>query len=258
MKTQRILLASVLALTFVGAGCAPKGDGKVAVPASEAGKEMINASTNDLYGAAALKQQVDADAAAQAKADADAKAAATDKNAATPDDATTKEKPKAGTMQKFERPTKPVGLLPDAEVTNKQIHIKTSKGDIVFELLPKEGPLAASNFVALARSGFYDGLTFHRVIPGFMAQGGDPMGTGYGGPGYQFPDDKVNLKYEPGIVAMANSGPDTNGSQFFIMTASTPLPPSYSIFGRVTSGQSVVDSLKIGDVMTTVTVEDRK
>jgi len=99
------------------------------------------------------------------------------------------------------------GVLPGSEVANKQIRIKTDKGDIVFELLPKEGPNAASNFFYLVNRKFYDGLNFHRVEPGFVIQGGDPLGNGTGGPGYKFADDKVNLSYDEGIVAMANSGP---------------------------------------------------
>ena len=150
------------------------------------------------------------------------------------------------------------GVLPDSETANKIVRIKTAKGEIVFELLPKEGPNAASNFVYLAKKGFYDGLTFHRVEPGFVIQGGDPLGNGTGGPGYRFADDKVNLPYNKGIVAMANAGPDTNGSQFFIMLADNPLPPAYSVFGRVISGQDVVDQIAVGDKMTTVTVESKK
>jgi len=150
------------------------------------------------------------------------------------------------------------GILPDAEVTNKLIHIKTAKGDIVFELLPKEGPKAASNFVYLVKQKFYDGLIFHRVVPGFVIQGGDPEGNGTGGPGYKFEDDTVNLSYNEGIVAMANAGPNTNGSQFFIMLANNPLPPSYSIFGRVVTGMDVVKKIAIGDVMTSVTIENKK
>jgi len=148
------------------------------------------------------------------------------------------------------------GILPDKEVENKQILIKTNKGDIVFELLPKEGPKAASNFVYLVQHKFYDGLIFHRVVPGFVIQGGDPTGTGTGGPGYKFEDDKVNLEYKEGIVAMANAGPDTNGSQFFIMLADNPLPPNYSIFGRVTKGMEVVKQIVQGDKMTSIVIED--
>lgn len=150
------------------------------------------------------------------------------------------------------------GVLPATETANKLIRIKTAKGDIVFELLPKEGPNAASNFVYLAKRKFYDGLTFHRVVPGFVIQGGDPLGTGLGDPGYRFKDDPVRLPYDAGIVAMANAGPDTNGSQFFIMLENNPLPPNYSIFGRVVKGMDVVRKIAIGDVMTSVTIENKK
>ncbi|MEO5928045.1 MAG: peptidylprolyl isomerase [Patescibacteria group bacterium] len=150
------------------------------------------------------------------------------------------------------------GVLPEAETANKIVRVKTNKGEIVFELLPTEGPNAASNFVYLASKKFYDGLNFHRVEPGFVIQGGDPLGNGTGGPGYRFADDKVSMPYSKGIVAMANAGPNTNGSQFFIMLADNPLPPAYSIFGRVISGQEVVDKIGVGDTMTTVTVEAKK
>jgi cyclophilin family peptidyl-prolyl cis-trans isomerase len=150
------------------------------------------------------------------------------------------------------------GIFPEGELANKQVRVKTDKGEIVFELLPKEGPKAASNFYYLVNRKFYDGLTFHRVEPGFVVQGGDPLGNGTGGPGYQFGDDPVNLPYNEGIVAMANAGPNTNGSQFFIMLANTPLPPQYSIFGRVVSGMDVVKKISVGDKMTSVTIEPLK
>ena len=151
------------------------------------------------------------------------------------------------------------GKLPDAQIQNKQIRIHTEKGDIVFELFPDTAPLTVSNFVYLTTGKYYDGLTFHRREEGFVIQGGDPGGNGTGGPGYKFADE-LNDKYtyDRGIVAMANAGPNTNGSQFFIMLGNTPLPKAYSIFGKVTSGMDVVDKIKVGDKMTTVTVEDKK
>lgn len=136
------------------------------------------------------------------------------------------------------------GVRPDAEV-NKKVRIKTTLGDIVIQVDPKAGPNAASNFVYLITQKFYDGTIFHRVIPGFMIQGGDPTGTGRGGPGYEFKNDTVNAPYNKGIVAMANAGRDTNGSQFFIMAADYPLGPDYSIFGHVTVGQDVVDKISL-------------
>ncbi len=134
------------------------------------------------------------------------------------------------------------GVLPAAEV-NKKIRIKTTMGDVVIQLAHEQGPNAASNFIYLVSKGFYNGTIFHRVIPGFMVQGGDPTGTGRGGPGYQFANDPVKIAYDDGVVAMANAGPDTNGSQFFIMVANYPLPPSYSIFGKVVSGLEVVHKI---------------
>jgi cyclophilin family peptidyl-prolyl cis-trans isomerase len=121
--------------------------------------------------------------------------------------------------------------------------ITTSAGTMTAELLPGDAPQTVNNFVFLARDGFYEGVIFHRVIPGFMVQGGDPTGTGRGGPGYSFADEPVRRGYERGILAMANAGPNTNGSQFFIMHADYGLPPKYTIFGRLTSGAEVLDAI---------------
>ncbi len=150
------------------------------------------------------------------------------------------------------------GVLPEADRTNKKVVIETAKGTIEFELFGDEAPKAVSNFIYLAKDGFYDTLTFHRVEPGFVIQGGDPSGNGTGGPGYQFEDEPVKRQYSKGIVAMANAGPNTNGSQFFIMLADNSLPPNYTIFGKVISGQDVVDSIKVGDVMNKVTIQDNQ
>ncbi len=122
----------------------------------------------------------------------------------------------------------------------------TSQGDIQIALEPTSAPLTVNNFVFLARQGFYNGTTFHRVIPGFMIQGGDPQGTGTGGPGYQFADELPKAgDYKIGSVAMANAGPNTNGSQFFIITGEqgVQLPPDYSLFGQVTKGQDVAEKI---------------
>jgi cyclophilin family peptidyl-prolyl cis-trans isomerase len=121
--------------------------------------------------------------------------------------------------------------------------IRTSQGDIEVELFPGEAPRTVNNFVFLARQGFYDGVIFHRTIRGFMVQTGDPTGTGRGGPGYRFADEPVRRRYTRGIVAMANAGPNTNGSQFFIMHADSGLPPNYTIFGQVTNGLDAVDHI---------------
>lgn len=123
--------------------------------------------------------------------------------------------------------------------------LHTSVGDIVINL-SKDTPVTTNNFVFLAQQNFYDGVIFHRVIPGFMIQGGDPTGTGAGGPGYRFNDEKFSGKYNRGTVAMANAGPNTNGSQFFIMHADYGLPPNYVIFGTVKSGLDVVDKIASG------------
>ncbi len=153
------------------------------------------------------------------------------------------------------------GVLPAAEA-NKNIRIKTNQGDIVIQTSVEMGPKAASNFVYLVKQGFYNGTIFHRVIPGFMIQGGDPTGSGMGGPGYQFENDQVkNMPtkkitiqgqtitapvYEDGWVAMANAGRDTNGSQFFIMVGDYPLPGDYSVFGKVVEGLDIAH--KIADL----------
>jgi len=121
--------------------------------------------------------------------------------------------------------------------------IDTSAGTMTAELFASEAPKTVNNFVFLARDGFYDGVIFHRVISGFMIQGGDPTGTGGGGPGYRFDDEPVRRKYSRGILAMANAGPNTNGSQFFVMHADYGLPPNYTIFGRLTSGEDVLDKI---------------
>ncbi len=121
--------------------------------------------------------------------------------------------------------------------------LKTSMGDIVIALQAKATPTTVNNFVFLSKEKFYDGTIFHRTIKDFMIQGGDPEGTGMGGPGYKFADEAFEGEYERGTVAMANAGPNTNGSQFFIMHKNVPLPPNYVIFGQVTEGLDVVDKI---------------
>ena len=119
----------------------------------------------------------------------------------------------------------------------------TCEGAIVFDLFPAEAPKTVNNFVFLAREGYYDGVVFHRIISGFMIQGGDPTGTGAGGPGYTFEDEPVTRDYDAGILAMANAGPNTNGSQFFVVHKRANLPRNYTIFGQVREGMDVVDAL---------------
>lgn len=146
------------------------------------------------------------------------------------------------------------GILVFDELKNRKAVIETEKGKIEFEIFT-DAPKAASNFIFLVRDGFYDGLTFHRVVPGFVIQGGDPLGNGTGGPGYRFEDEPVTKKYDKGIVAMANAGPNTNGSQFFIMIEDNPqLPPNYTIFGKVITGQDVVGKIAVGDVIRKVAI----
>ena len=131
------------------------------------------------------------------------------------------------------------------EGVDYQATLRTSKGDIVIDLFEQETPQTVNSFVFLAREGFYNGVTFHRVIEGFMIQTGDPTGTGAGGPGYEFDDEPFSRDYTPGTVAMANHGPNTNGSQFFIVQADLRgrLPKDYTIFGEVTQGMDVVDAI---------------
>ena len=140
--------------------------------------------------------------------------------------------------------SKPFDMQLDAEKTYTAT-LETNHGSIDVELFPEDAPNTVNNFVSLAREGYYDGTPFHRIIKGFMIQGGDPTGTGMGGPGYKFQDEKVTRDYEPGTLAMANAGPNTNGSQFFICHADLKgrLPKNYTIFGRVTSGLDVVDTI---------------
>ena len=121
--------------------------------------------------------------------------------------------------------------------------LRTNKGVVEVELFPKETPIAVNNFIFLARQGFYDGTPFHRVIKGFMIQGGDPTGKGTGGPGYRFDDEPITRDYLRGTLAMANAGPNTNGSQFFIMHQNYALPKNYIIFGQATDGLDVVDAM---------------
>lgn len=168
-----------------------------------------------------------------------------------------------GAQDKIKSYNQSPGLLAKEKITNKVAVIETNKGTIKIELFADDAPLTVSNFVFLAEDNFYDNLIFHRVEPGFVVQGGDPNGNGTGGPGYTFEDEPVKKKYTKGIVAMANRGEDTNGSQFFIMLGdwSKPpqeLPPLYTIFGQVIEGADVVDKIAIGDEMVKVTIEDAK
>ena len=139
-----------------------------------------------------------------------------------------------------------------------RVSLGTSKGEIVMELYPKLAPITVNNFVNLARDGYYTGLTFHRVVPDFVIQGGCPEGTGTGGPGYRFDDEPVTGEYVLGAVAMANAGPNTNGSQFFICIddCRSKLAPAYNLFGFVSSGMDVALEIGVGDTMDSVEVAE--
>jgi cyclophilin family peptidyl-prolyl cis-trans isomerase len=165
-----------------------------------------------------------------------------------------------------DRLTPPSGAL---DLTKSySARFKTERGEILCELFAADAPMTVENFVNLARAGFYGGTTFHRVIPGFMAQGGDPTGTGTGGPGYSFRDElSVKRRHDgPGVLSMANAGPNTNGSQFFLTFGPTPhLDGRHTIFGRVTSGIDVLRSIrerdpqrdpKPGDRIETIEIEE--
>lgn len=151
--------------------------------------------------------------------------------------------------------------IPTAKMTVSDIRIilKTTRGDIHATLFASQVPLTTANFLNLAKKHFYDGITFHRVIPNFMIQGGDPTGTGMGGPGYKFEDEiDPSLKHDrPGRLSMANSGPNTNGSQFFITHVPTPwLNGKHAIFGQVTEGQNIVDTIEQGDKILGIEILD--
>ncbi len=140
-----------------------------------------------------------------------------------------------------------------------RIILKTSRGAIEGTIFASKVPITAANFLNLAKRGFYNGLTFHRVIPDFMIQGGDPTGTGSGGPGYRFPDEiHKSLKHtKPGMFSMANAGPNTNGSQFFITHVPTTwLDGKHAVFGEVTTGQDVVNAVKAGDKIESIEILD--
>ena len=156
----------------------------------------------------------------------------------TPSAATAAQQPQEANMQWESPPAMSID-------TAKQYHatLRTTYGDITVQLHPSEVPATVNNFVFLARQGFYDGVRFHRIIRGFMVQSGDPTGTGRGGPGYRFADEPVTRDYLRGTLAMANAGPNTNGSQFFIMHQDGGLPPAYTIFGLVTEGLDVLDAI---------------
>jgi peptidyl-prolyl cis-trans isomerase B (cyclophilin B) len=140
-----------------------------------------------------------------------------------------------------------------------RVTIETNRGDMELELYPEYAPKTVNNFVFLAQEGFYDGIVFHRVISDFMIQGGDPTGTGRGGPGYKFEDEVAEnpLKHETGVISMANAGPNTNGSQFFITHSPQPhLDGMHTVFGKIVKGQEVLNAIQQGDRMVKVMVSN--
>ena len=157
-------------------------------------------------------------------------------------------------MKKKDENKKPDFILDNNK--NYQAKLTTSEGEIVINLNTKETPITANNFVYLSEKGFYNNTIFHRVIEGFMIQGGDPLGNGTGGPGYRFDDEPFNGEYLRGVVAMANAGPNTNGSQFFIMHKDYSLPKNYVIFGEVIEGLSTVDKIATAAVQLSRSGED--
>lgn len=143
-------------------------------------------------------------------------------------------------------------------MSSLQAHVATTRGTIKINLFPDQAPVTVANFVNLARRKYYDGLSFHRVIADFMIQGGCPEGSGRGGPGYRFGDEcRADLRHDgPGVLSMANAGPGTNGSQFFITHGATPwLDGKHTVFGKVIQGLDVVDAVKQGDLITSVKIE---
>lgn len=163
--------------------------------------------------------------------------------------------PAERSLEKIKKISAFPGLVPEDVRANKKVIIKTAKGVIQIRIYP-EVPQTSSNFLLLAANGFYDGLKFHRVESNFVVQGGDPNGDGSGGPGYTFTDEPINREYTKGTVAMANAGPNTNGSQFFILLADHPeLPKKYTIFGAIIDGMDVVEKITVGDVMEKVVVQ---
>lgn len=152
----------------------------------------------------------------------------------------------------------PPAMMINVKKTYK-VTMETSKGMIELELYPAHAPITVNNFVFLSNEGFYDGVSFHRVIANFVIQGGDPTGTGTGGPGYRFVDETYGnpLKHESKVISMANAGPNTNGSQFFITHSPQPhLNGRHTVFGKVVSGSEVVDAIRQGDRMLTVRAEE--
>ena len=229
MTTRKILvhfLVVVAALLFVGCGLIPSpGAGEPETEPTAAASPTTAANG----GAAAATQPAPAATVAGPTAAMNGSAA----GIATPEAA----REGSSSIKQWSSPP-PLTIDPSASYTAV---LNTTAGTITVELLPAEAPNTVNNFVFLARQGFYDNVIFHRTIPDFMIQGGDPTGTGRGGPGYIFANETVQRPYSRGVMAMANAGPDTNGSQFFIMHADYGLPANYTIFGQTVAGLETVD-----------------
>jgi peptidyl-prolyl cis-trans isomerase B (cyclophilin B) len=164
---------------------------------------------------------------------------------------------KEGSQKRWSHPPK----MQIDQSTVYEVTMETDRGNVILELYPEHAPETVNNFVFLSRQGFYDGIVFHRVIASFMIQGGDPTGTGTGGPGYNFADEVRSnpLTHETGVISMANAGPNTNGSQFFITHSPQPhLDGKHTVFGRVVEGQDVVDVIAQGDRIISVTVAEKQ
>gem|GEM_PF-355127 len=263
---KHLILMTTMSLALVGFGCRPS-DSPVSLDKYQAkqaqGEPAMGSNALDVPQNATRTENIENAAPAQSEP-------AKSESAPVASTSTPASSAATGTQAGPPQPAPLAfpGILPDKEMTNRIVRLKTTQGEIVFELLPKEGPRAVSNFIYLTKQKFYDGIVFHRVVPGFVIQAGDPLTKdpnvprerwGTGGPGYEFQDDKVKLPYRKGIVAMANHGANTNGSQFFIMLEdSLALDPNYSIFGRVIKGQDVVSKIKIGDKILSATVEAKK
>lgn len=254
MKKIHILLITAVSLTAMGQGCKP-ADSPVSLDKYQGQQSSASAGDGLAPPQASSEQPI-----AQPETQQTITATPTQK---------TMEQNTTTAPQAPEKLAFP-GIKPMAEITNKYVHLKTTKGEIVFELLGKEGPRAASNFAYLVGHKFYDGIIFHRVEPGFVVQAGDPQTKdpnvpqafwGTGGPGYMFEDDPVTIDYyKQGTVAMANTmRPGTNGSQFFIMKEdSQTLPKQFSVFGSVIKGMDIVNKIEVGDKIISATIDKVK
>jgi len=225
-----LLLALVALTTACGSSAAPPAPTPTRAPTSAASAAQVAAGVSPLPKPAASPSAAAGAAAAGASPSAASAASPAAQGAPV----------SASSPKQFSAP--PSMQIDPAK--HYSATFDTSQGSMTADLFASEAPLTVNNFVFLARQGFYDGVTFHRVINNFMIQTGDPTGTGTGGPGYQFKDEPVSRKYERGTVAMANAGPNTNGSQFFIVQgANVNLPPNYTIFGKLTSGLDTLDKI---------------